>query len=191
MELDNFLASPRWEILQLISEKPSSPVEISKKLNTTVSYVSQQLKLLEVVGIVKKERTGAVEKGKPRTLFSVSKDFAYIVSLTENFAEKKMINLDEKKKAVIKIWFIENPNLHIPLEKFFWNIEPSLKDVEAIFIDLNKVTPKIIIVSEKPIKTLVDAAIKKTKENFDFEVVYPLNETHLNHLYLIYSKIKS
>ena len=63
MELDSFLASPRWEILKIISEKPSSPIEIAKKTKTTVSFISQQLKLLEAARIVSKEKTGAFEKG--------------------------------------------------------------------------------------------------------------------------------
>ena len=73
MELDSFLASPRWEILKIISERPSSPIEIGEKTKTTVSFVSQQLKLLEAAQIVSKEKTGAFEKGKPRNLFQYPK----------------------------------------------------------------------------------------------------------------------
>ena len=79
MELDSFLASPRWEILSLISERPSSPIELAEKTKTTVSFVSQQLKLLEAAQIVKKTKTGAFEKGKPRNLFSISQDFVQSV----------------------------------------------------------------------------------------------------------------
>lgn len=188
MDFDNFLASPRWEILKLISEKPSSPVEISGALSTTVSYVSQQLKLLEIAGIVKKQRTGSVEKGKPRTLFSISNEFAYIVALTDNYSGKKLIVLNENQKTIIKIWMIENQNLHTPLEKFFWNIEPFLNDIESIFLDFSKLTLKIVVVSEKPIKTLVESAIKKTKENFGFEVVSPAKNADFSSLYSLYSK---
>lgn len=88
MELDSFLASPRWEILKIISEKPSSPIEIAKKTKTTVSFISQQLKLLEAARIVSKEKTGAFEKGKPRNLFSISKDVVYLTMLTKGFGEK-------------------------------------------------------------------------------------------------------
>ena len=55
MELDSFLASPRWDILRIISENPYSPIEIAERTKTTVSFVSQQLKLLEAAGLVKKE----------------------------------------------------------------------------------------------------------------------------------------
>ena len=34
MEIDSFLTSPRWKILEIISDEPSSPIEISAKINT-------------------------------------------------------------------------------------------------------------------------------------------------------------
>jgi DNA-binding transcriptional regulator GbsR (MarR family) len=102
MELDSFLASPRWEILSLISERPSSPIELAEKTKTTVSFVSQQLKLLEAAQIVIKTKTGAFEKGKPRNLFSISKDFLYLIILTNGFSEKKQIDLDYYKKSILQ-----------------------------------------------------------------------------------------
>jgi DNA-binding transcriptional ArsR family regulator len=190
MELDNFLTSPRWEILQLISKKPSSPVEISEQLKTTVSYISQQLKLLEIAGIVKKQRTGAVEKGKPRTIFSILKEFAYIVALTEDFSEKKLLSLNENQKVVIRIWLLEDKNLHTPLEKFFWGIEHLLKDIEAIFIDSRVVPPKIILVSEKSIKLSVDSVLKKLREHFDLEVIPLQANSNFDSFHRLYSKAR-
>ena len=96
--------------------------------------------------------------------------------------------MNENKKAVIKIWLIENSNLHAPLEKFFWNIEPLLKDIDSIFLDLSRVTPKIVVFSEKLIKISVESAIKKTKETFDFEVISPREKIDSSSLYRIYSK---
>jgi len=58
METDYLLSSARWDILKIISEKPSSPIQIAEKLNTTVSHVSQQLRLLEAAGLVTKKKTG-------------------------------------------------------------------------------------------------------------------------------------
>ena len=58
MNYDSFLSTPRWEILQILAEKPSSPIEIAEKLGTTVSYASQQLTLLSAAGIVFKKKTG-------------------------------------------------------------------------------------------------------------------------------------
>ena len=62
MEVDVFLGNQRWKILEFLAHKPSSPSEVSKHIKTSVAYVSQQLKLLEVAGLIVKEKTGSVEK---------------------------------------------------------------------------------------------------------------------------------
>ena len=92
MNLDSFLAEPKWEILKIICDKPSSPIEIAKITKTTVSYVSQQLKLLEAIGIVKKTKTGAYEKGKPRNVFSISEEFAYVSVLANGYSDKEKLS---------------------------------------------------------------------------------------------------
>jgi predicted transcriptional regulator len=161
MEPDYLLSDSRWEILRLIAEKPLSPIQIAKKLNTTVSYISQQLRLLEAAGLTQKERTGQVEKGKPRTLFSIPEEITYLISLTKDFAKKKLIYLTDYHKIILRIWLLENTSLHYHIEKFFWLIEKYLNDIKGIFIDTKGISPKIIIISDKKIKQKIDSAIKK------------------------------
>lgn len=132
MDLDSFLAAPKWDILKIISEKPSSPIEIADITKTTVSYVSQQLKLLEARGIVVKTKTGAYEKGKPRNVYSISHEFAHVSLLTHGFSDKKKILLDDHKKILLKIWLLENSLFHFPLEKFFVLIDDVLDLIGAI-----------------------------------------------------------
>ncbi len=153
MELDSFLASPRWEILQLISAQPSSPIEIAAKLNTTVSYISQQMKLLEAAGLVKKEKTGAVERGKPRTIFSIAKELVYLTPLSNTFSTKKALYLTDYHKLVLKIWFTSNNSLHEPLHKLLIKIEKYFPKIDFIGIDSSKYPVKLIfIVNEKSFK---------------------------------------
>ena len=176
MELDSFLASPRWEILKIISEKPSSPIEIAKKTKTTVSFISQQLKLLEAARIVSKEKTGAFEKGKPRNLFSISKDVVYLTMLTKGFGEKKSLTLESYQKSILRTWFLEDKHLQTFLEEFLIKIKDNLKDVEAIFVDSRKQNPSIILFSEdKRLQQIFDSAIKKYDNKIKLEV-YNLND---------------
>jgi DNA-binding transcriptional regulator GbsR (MarR family) len=176
MELDSFLASPRWEILKIISERPSSPIEIAEKTKTTVSFISQQLKLLEAAQLVSKEKTGAFEKGKPRNLFSISKDLLYLVLLTNGFGEKKSLNLEDYQKSILKIWFLENKSLQYFLEDFISKIKNNLQDINAIFLDTKKINPSVIIFSEdKKIQQIIDAFSKKSEEKIKFEF-YSLND---------------
>jgi predicted transcriptional regulator len=176
MDPDTFFTSPRWDILNILSEDPSSPIEIAEKLNTTVSYVSQQLKLLEAAGLVIKKRTGAFEKGKPRTLFSISNELIYLVVLTRDFSEKKLIYLTDYHKTILKIWTIEDTSLHYYIAKLFWKLEESLEEINSILINTKTVKPKIILVSDsKKIKTKIDSYIKKISDKIEFDIISEQN----------------
>jgi predicted transcriptional regulator len=102
MDLETLLTGTKWEILSIIAENPSSPLELAKKLNTTIANISQQLRLLQTADLVKKERTGSGKPGKPRMLFSLSDDFAMIIVLSKGFAKKKLVRLNAKQKEAVR-----------------------------------------------------------------------------------------
>lgn len=161
MDFDLFLTSPRWEILKIIAEKPSSPIEIAEKLKTTVSYVSQQLKLLDAASLLAKEKTGAAEKGKPRTLFGLSNELFYITALTKKFSEKKLLYISEHHKLILKIWLSIDSSLHYYAEKLFWKLEENLSEIDALFIEATNSIPKMLIVSDsKKLKSDIEAFSK-------------------------------
>ncbi len=170
MELDSFLASPRWEILKIISDKPSSPIEIAEKTKTTVSFVSQQLKLLEAAQIVSKEKTGAFEKGKPRNLFSISKDILYFTILTKGFGDKRSLNLEEYQKALLKTWLLNNKSIQSFLEDLLFKIKDDFNEIHAILIDEKKANPSLVIfVDDKKLQQTIEFMFKKYNEKIKFE----------------------
>ena len=153
MNYDSFLSTPRWEILQILAESPASPIEIAKKLNTTVSYSSQQLTLLNAAGIVVKNRTGAFEKGKPRNLYSLSKEIGYLTCLISGFSSKKLLDLNNEHKAILKFWAYYPEESHNILQKMFWGLSDFKEDYQIL---INKDSKELVLVSD----------IKKIKENF-------------------------
>ena len=177
MEFDTFLTQPKWQILELIATAPSSPVIISEKINTSVAYVSQQLKLLEAAGIVKKERTKAVEKGKPRLIYSIFKDIFHITALVNKTPLKKKISPSEHQKIILKIWMLEDQELTYLSEKLFWRIEPFLSEIDNIFIDTKKF--KIIITSKnKALSQVIQKFLKETSNSVDCELSPTLNKKY-------------
>jgi len=190
MELDSFLASPRWDILKIVINKPSSPMEIAQQLGITTSFASQQLKLLEAKDIVKKEKTGAFEKGKPRSLFSISKESLYIVPLAKNAPEKSLVPLSKKNKAILNIWALKDKRLHTPLQKFFWQIEPHLPLIKKIFVYTKSLVPKIYIVSkDNSLTHQINETQKNMEEQMPFQVVSSspsLKKLDQEYLYSIY-----
>ncbi len=172
MELDSFLASPRWDILKIIIQKPSAPIEIAEQIQATTSFVSQQLKLLEAAGLVKKQKTGAFEKGKPRSLFSISQESLYIIPLAKNAPDKTLLTLSKENKAIINIWCLENEQLQIPLQKFFWLLQPHLEKIDNISIYTKSLTPKVYITSsDKSLTHKINETQKNIEDPLVFQVI--------------------
>ena len=190
MELDSFLSNPRWGILKMIIEQPSSPMEISESLQTTTSFVSQQLKLLEAAGLVKKQKTGAFEKGKPRTLFSISEESLYLIPLAKNAPGKTLLPLSKENKTIINIWCLKNSEHQIILQKFFWQIQNQLDKIKAMSVYTKTAIPKIYIVSQDDSITHLINEVQKNLENkVTFQVTTSsasLEKLDPEHLFSIY-----
>jgi len=104
MDIETLLTGSKWAIIELLAKTPSSPLELAKKLNTTIANISQQLRLLQAAGLIKKQRTSEVKPGKPRMMFSLSDDFCFIIVISKDLTKKKLIRLDTKKKSILDEW---------------------------------------------------------------------------------------
>lgn len=162
MDLDSVLGLPRWKILELIAREPSSPIEIAEKIGTSVSYISQQLKLLEFGGYVRKEKTGASEKGKPRSVYSINKEILHLSSVFSGGSVKKEIILEDYHKAILRIWSLENSFFHYYLEKIYWKLEEEIDSIEAILCKESGNKIEVLIISDSSkVKLLVNSLAKK------------------------------
>ena len=123
MEIEPLISGSKWSMIELLSEKSQSPTELAAKTGTSLANISQQLRLLEIAGLVKKERRGSKEKGKPHMLFSIASDSAYLVSICGGFSEKKLIPADAHHKAMMRIWLLTKPEMHESLERFCLDAE--------------------------------------------------------------------
>ena len=144
MQLESMFTEQKWNILQELALLPQSPLQLSQKLNTTMANISQQLKLLEAVNLVQKEKIRNRDKGKPRTLFSLKGEYAFLIPVTKHFAQKKLIYTNEHQKAILRIWFLENNQERI--EKWYWEIKEKLKEVHSVVVD--QTSNKIYVMSD-------------------------------------------
>lgn len=138
MELDGLFSSPKWKIIEEISFSPQSPLQLAEKMATSVANISQQLRLLEVAGLVKKRRVSERAKGKPRVIFSLNNNFCYLLTASEGFAKRRMLSLSEDHLPLLKILMIEDSSLHEQLLEFYFRLKPHLDKVDAIFIRDNE-----------------------------------------------------
>lgn len=160
MNFDSFLSAPRWEILQILAQNPSSPLELAAKLGTTVAYMSQQLKLLDAAALITKTKTGATEKGKPRSVYSLSHDFSYLVVLYPFLASRRLISATPHHRAILSLWFIEDLSLHSSYEKVYHFLEGHFSSLDGVFVDTR--TPKFILVGDvKKLRPLVSPLLSR------------------------------
>ncbi len=149
-------------ILEEISRQSQSPLQLAEKLNTSIANISQQLRLLEAAGIVKKKRIPQRERGKPRVIFSLSDDFGYLIATTDGFADKKLLSLSDYHKFVLRTWFVEDKTLHEEIGRFYLKIKPEIKQIKAIVTDGSS-----LFVFTK--KGVLDSASKVKKEGLSLK----------------------
>ena len=118
-------------------------MQLAETLDTSIANISQQLRLMEVAGIVKKERLKERAKGKPRVVFSLKNDMCYLITATDGFADKRLLDLDEFHKYVLKVWSIENKALHEQLSLFFLLAKEQLGKIQVIVQYTQTITHRI------------------------------------------------
>jgi len=137
-----------------------SPIELSEKSGTSMANISQQLRFLEMAGIVSSKRLPNRDKGQPRILYSLTGNNTFLISASMGFVEKRLINLTEKRKALLKIWFYERPEHQFYAESAFCAIEKYLPKIEAVAIDRSDF-------SNITITIITDNDLNKNIKNYD------------------------
>lgn len=145
MGLEPLFSDAKWAVLKALSVRNMSPLELANLLNTTISNVSQQLRLLELAGLVSKVRVPNRDKGKPRMVYSLKGDCSYIISLGSDFAEKKLLSMTDYHKVVSKIWHMGKLEDHYYVEKLYWKLEDG-NNINAFAVKLNGVSNEALVV---------------------------------------------
>ncbi len=145
MEQEVLFTSVKWDVLRELSQADKSPIELSAHNTTSMSNISQALRFLEIAGLVKSKRIPNRDKGQPRVVYSLKNDFAYVIIAADGFAEKRLIELDQRKKSLLRIWLYEDETVQPFLEKAFDALFPYLNQILAVFYDNNSSSNKILV----------------------------------------------
>ena len=177
MTVGELFSESKWQIIKDLSEKKLSPIQLAQKYNTTVGNVGHQLRLLEAYGLIKKEKTQNRDKGKPRTLFSLAYDCAYLVSASKGFAQKKLLRLSDYHDTIIKMWFIDDARFHYPLEKLYWTIEDHIEHINGIAVKINGENSMHILIltnNKSELKKKINSMIIIKNKNKD-EIIFNID----------------
>jgi len=199
METEILFTASKWGILKQISKNASSPLEIAKKLGTTIANVSQQMRLLEASGLVAKKKVPSSKPGKPRALFSLTGNFAFLTILSTGKAQKELLRISKEQQFQLNLWLFGNNKIVGPLTKFYYNNEEifkkiselSLKNVSGKTITLEKSRSedhKNITKTEKNRKT---ENITKHKISYDDETytIILQNSSNSNNNYILIKEV--
>ena len=192
MEQETLFTSSKWDILKCLESGKKSPLELAKDTNTSVANISQQLRLLELAGFVKSERISNRDKGLPRILYSLSDNYSYLIVSAPGFVDKKSVKLQEYQKAILKIWFLDNANIHRYVEKFFWSLEKFWEKIDIIaFESKDNENVNVLLLSSNPDikKSIKDTSIDGPSGSKKFSVTF-LKESDikqsLSNAYILY-----
>lgn len=139
----------KWIILKEIAQAPQSPSDLALKLNTSLSNITQQLKLLEAYKLVRKEKSEKKQAGKPRTIYHINTEVAYATILMENKAERKIFPIDNNNRMFFNIVFSLNPDDLIYILKFTFKYDDVLKKCKAIgFLKSTKDSIELFLITD-------------------------------------------
>ena len=188
MNFETLFSEQKWNILEALSKGKYSPLQLAEKSKTTMANISQQLRLLEFSNLVKKEKIPNRDKGKPRSLFSLSEDHAYVISAMRGYADKKLLKLDKMHKILFRTLFLEDETRYFT-ERFFWEIEDIVKDIEAVAIKAGDKEINVVIVakdSKSVEKKTKDVFIKKDGKTKTFKInVYSVEEANSKKIFSV------
>jgi len=143
------LSNNRWIILKEIAEGPQSPSDLALKTNTSLSNITQHLKLLEAYKIVRKDKSEEKNTGKPRAIYSLNVELAYALVLKEGKAERKVFNIDSNNNMFFDVLFGMNPEDLMFMLKFIFKYEEVLKKCKSIgFIKSSKDSIELFLITD-------------------------------------------
>jgi len=169
MDFEVLFSDSKWRILTELSQISLSPKELAEKTGTTISNISTQVKLLEAMGFVQKEKVSNIKKGKPRKNYSLKKEFGYLILASKSVIGKKMFNLTDESMFYFTAWMINDSGATQVLIKMFCEHEENLIETESIgYLGIRGDELEILILTGNPTKFhyLNDSRVKKNGKEY-------------------------
>lgn len=159
------LTETKWSLIQQLEAKTLSPKELAELTNTSIANTSQQLRLLEAQGFLKKIKnkgTQTRQERDARILYSIAKRKVWITKISKEQVVKKELKNHDDFLLNLALCDLKEAR-HIV--KFFLDKETLLKKIKCIYYlqTLNQETHFLIITNELEYFR---------KDNHSFEITY-------------------
>lgn len=130
----------KWNILQELAKNPQAPSTLAKQTNTSISNITQQLKILEAYGIITREdkplriekSEKKVQTGKPKTVYHITNGMIQLALISHGRVEKKQYPLDSGATFLSTLILTTGPEDAYFLLKFLLTNEDILKRCSVV-----------------------------------------------------------
>ncbi len=148
-EIPDIFNNNRWAILKELSKGEQSATDLAETLKTSVSNITQQLKLLEAYNIIIKRKSDEKAVGKPKTIYKIKDEFVYAAMLKNGRAEKRLFKLEGFNGFIHNMIFTTGPDDSFYILKFMLKHEEVLKRCKAFgFIRSTRDAVELFILTE-------------------------------------------
>lgn len=164
------LNATKWRIIEELSKGNKTPTELAKKLKISLPSIHAQLTGLEKEKIIKK--VGKIKgKTRPYAEYSIEEGFVYFIKALPSETEQKFLAVDENLRLHLRIWSVPQKEYHYYIERFWWQIQDYLKDIDAIVVYGSVATGDAREGSDIDILMLVKKNIKKYEKMFSAKMI--------------------
>ena len=185
MEQEILFTTSKWEILSEIAKKPSAPLGIAKTLNTTIANVSQQLRLLEAAGLVKKRRLANVEPGMPRALYSLTKDFCFLSVIANGVAKKQLLEVTPLQVSSARCWLL-GTSLGEAISIFLHKHADIFSKISSLYF-LQNSSKEITLLTTSPLKDISEEVFHD-KKSYLITLKMTSEDVNKNTAYILYER---
>lgn len=147
---EELLANNKWQLLKEIASESQSPTELAEKTKTSISNVTQQLKLLEAYALVRREKEQEKNSiGKPKTIYTLNHEFVHATLLKHGKAEKKLFKIEGFGRMLFNMLFLTSTEDAFFILKFIIKHEELSKKCKAIgLIRTGKETIELFLITD-------------------------------------------
>jgi DNA-binding Lrp family transcriptional regulator len=150
---ENEIAGSKWQILKILSKNPQTPKQLADKLGTTIANVSQQLKLLEAYGFLKKVRADKGPNSRKlkdlRVMYTLIKGKTWLINVAPGSVKRKEIKQIPETNLLVNLLLLDLKEEHPFVLNFFLNNNVVDYIDSAYYLKSEKNEINILVITKK------------------------------------------
>lgn len=150
---ENEIAGSKWQILKILSKYPQTPKQLAERLGTTIANMSQQLKLLEAYGFLKKARADKGPNSRKtkdlRVVYSLIKGKTWLINVSPGNVKRKELKTTPETAMLVNLLLLDLKDEHPFVLNFFLN-SPLVEHIDSAYhLKSEKQEINILIITKK------------------------------------------